>query len=53
VKEEGRTESSGKNEGIRIADHRMFSALPMTTAARVLGKQVLRSGTDGLTSNLM
>jgi hypothetical protein len=32
---------------------RMFSALPKTTEAQVLGKQVLRSGTDELTSNLM
>ncbi len=33
-----------KTFGLRVV--RMFSALPKTTAAQVLGKQVLRSGTS-------
>ena len=48
---EGRRMKEEKDLGQRTKDFalrvvRMFSALPKTTGAQVLGKQVLRSGTS-------
>ena len=44
MKEENDLRERTKDFALRIV--RMFSALPKTTEARVLGKQVLRSGTS-------
>ncbi len=46
MKEEGANDLRGRTKAFALRIVRMFTALPKTTEAQVLGKQVLRSGTS-------
>lgn len=46
MREEGANDLRGRTKAFALRIVRMFTALPKTTEAQVLGKQVLRSGTS-------
>lgn len=46
MKEEGSNDLRGRTKAFALRIVHMFTALPKTTEAQVLGKQVLRSGTS-------